>query len=88
MTFGALPATAQQTPPDIVPKVVRPEIITRPTPSSRPLDSPLTAVGPDGILYVDWELAERLADNPTLPRAEMARVMLALRDGHWRHMPK
>ena len=80
------PAGAQQFPPGVTPKTVRPERIAPIVPST---NSPLTAMGSDGLLYIDWDLAARLADGAEEnPRTALARILMAVRDGQWKHMPK
>lgn len=57
--------------------------------------APVTPVDPmigtdiEGRLLIDWGLAERLALSSVDPqRASLAKLMLAIRDGQWKAMPK
>ena len=80
----ALPAGAfaQQTP--VAPKSVKTQKLTAPPSYSKTMVEP----APDGTLLIDWDLVTELAAGDADPqRAEIARIMLAIRDGRWRSMP-
>ncbi|WP_441242540.1 hypothetical protein [Tardiphaga sp. 768_D3_N2_1] len=66
------------------PKTVQTDKINR----STEID-PMIGTDGDGRLLIDWAAAEQIATSPAAPRrTASARLMLAIRDGQWRPMPK
>ncbi|WP_299807431.1 hypothetical protein [Tardiphaga sp.] len=47
----------------------------------------MTDLDDDGTVLIDWNMVEQMATSTTDPRrSAAARLMLAIRDGHWKPM--
>lgn len=78
--LGSL-TTSQTVPKQITVDKISPAPVT-------PVD-PMIGADIDGRLLIDWSLAERLALSSVDPqRTALAKLMLAIRDGQWKAMPK
>lgn len=80
------PSFAQDAQPPAVINVVKTDRIIS-TDSAR--SGRWAALGPNGQIYIDWDMVERLANSQISPAdSEAAQLLLAVRDGRWRNMAR
>ncbi len=78
MLAAMLPAAADAQAPKPVKTVkIRPSSTT----------SALFSTAPDGSVLIDWSLVEETAASPDASAADVARMMIAVRDRRWKPMP-